>query len=92
MKACATWLKEYAEQFNVSIHAKVVMANLVYTLCTPNSPFSMSQMMQPLGRGYVPFFNRRYKRFFPYGKAAFLASLQSLQYGTGIPVIETNKR
>ena len=62
MKAYVTWLKEYADKFYVAIHAWVLMTNHVHILCTPNRQFSVSQMMQALGRRYVQYFNRRYNR------------------------------
>ena len=62
MKAYVTWLRDYAEQFEVAIHAWVLMTNHVHLLCTPNSPSAISQMMQSVGRRYVQYFNRSYKR------------------------------
>jgi putative transposase len=62
MKAYVTWLKDYAEQFDVAIHAWVLMTNHVHILCTPGRQYSISHMMQALGRKYVQYFNRRYKR------------------------------
>ncbi|WP_217495131.1 transposase [Vibrio sonorensis] len=62
MKAYLTWLKEYSNRFQVSIHAWVLMTNHVHLLCTPSSPESISKMMQSLGRMYVMDFNRTYQR------------------------------
>jgi putative transposase len=55
-------VKNYAEQFNVVIHAWVLMTNHVHIFPTPGRLFFRSQMMQALGRRYVQYFNRRYKR------------------------------
>ncbi|WP_363700131.1 transposase [Shewanella sp. CG12_big_fil_rev_8_21_14_0_65_47_15] len=52
MKAYVTWLRDYAEQFEVLIHG-VLMTNHVHLLCTPNKPTAISQMMQSVGRRYV---------------------------------------
>nr|WP_244959962.1 transposase [Marinomonas primoryensis] len=42
MKAYAYWLREYAEKFEVSIHAWVFMTNHVHLLCTPSNTFDIS--------------------------------------------------
>jgi putative transposase len=39
-----------------------VMTNHVHLLCTPSNTYGVSQMMQSLGRMYVTYFNRSYKR------------------------------
>jgi putative transposase len=50
IKAYAYWLREYAEKFEVSIHAWVFMTNHVHLLCTPSNTSCVSKMMQSLGR------------------------------------------
>ncbi len=60
--AYAAWLKEYSKQYQVEIHAWVLMTNHVHLLCTPRSVNAISQMMQSLGRRYVRYFNFTYKR------------------------------
>jgi putative transposase len=40
----------------------VLMTNHVHILCTSSSSHGVSQMMQSLGRMYVMYFNRSYKR------------------------------
>lgn len=62
MKAYVTWLKQYAKKYNVAIHAWVLMTNHIHLLCTPSSPTGISQMMQSLGRMYVMYFNKTYRR------------------------------
>lgn len=62
MKAYVTWLKEYAKQYKVDIHAWVLMSNHVHLLCTPNQTNGVSRMMQSLGRRYVQYFNRSFNR------------------------------
>lgn len=58
----ACWLKEYALEFGVDIHAWVFMSNHVHLLVTPQSDESISMMMQALGRRYVRYFNRAHSR------------------------------
>jgi putative transposase len=62
MKAYVTWLKQYSQKYNVSIHAWVLMTNHVHILCSPANHVGVSQMMQSLGRMYVMYFNKAYKR------------------------------
>jgi len=51
-----------AIQYKVAIHAWVLMTNHVHLLCTPSTHSAVSQMMQSVGRMYVMYFNRAYKR------------------------------
>ena len=62
MQAYVGWLKTYSKKYKVSVHAWVLMTNHVHILCTPSSNDGISQMMQSLGRMYVMYFNRSYKR------------------------------
>jgi putative transposase len=62
MQAYIGWLKEYSKKYQVSVHAWVLMTNHVHLLCTPSTVNGISQMMQSLGRMYVTYFNRSYKR------------------------------
>ena len=62
MKAYVTWLKQYSKKYKVAIHAWVLMTNHVHLLCSPANHSGISQMMQSLGRMYVMYFNRAYKR------------------------------
>jgi len=62
MKAYVTWLKQYSKKYKVDIHAWVLMSNHVHILCSPSSHSAISQMMQSLGRMYVMYFNKAYKR------------------------------
>jgi len=56
------WLKEYSSRYGVDIHAWVMMPNHVHLLCTPQSDNGISKMMQAVGRRYVQYFNREYRR------------------------------
>lgn len=75
MKAYVVWLREYAEQFKVNIHAWVLMTNHVHLLCTPDVEFGTTHMMQALGRKYVQYFNRRYSRSGTLWEGRFRSSL-----------------
>ncbi|MEE8056847.1 MAG: transposase [Pseudomonadales bacterium] len=46
----AHYLKTYAEQFGVAVHARVFMTNHVHLLLTPESNEGVSSMMQSIGR------------------------------------------
>ena len=48
--AYAHWLKEFADKYEVEIHAWVFMTNHVHLLMTPQKDHGISQMMQALGR------------------------------------------
>lgn len=60
--AYSGWLKEYPSRYRVAIHAWVMMTNHVHLLCTPHAEASISKMMQAVGRRYVQYFNRKYRR------------------------------
>lgn len=62
LAAYASWLKEYAGKFSVSVHAWVFMTNHVHLLVTPNEADGVSLLMQSVGRRYVQYFNRTYGR------------------------------
>lgn len=55
-------LKASAELFGVSIHAFVLMTNHVHLLVTPETSESCGKMMQSLGRKYVGYVNKVYRR------------------------------
>lgn len=56
-----SWLKQYSIQYQVAIHAWVLMTNHVHLLCTPlQDNQGVSRMMQSLGRKYVRYFNDHY--------------------------------
>jgi REP-associated tyrosine transposase len=77
----ASWLEEYAHKFNVAVHAWVFMTNHVHLLATPYVNGAVSKMMQALGRRYVRYFNREYRRTGTLWEGRFKASLvQSENY------------
>jgi putative transposase len=56
------WLKEYSAKYRVDIHAWVMMTNHIHLLCTPHDDVGISRIMQSVGRRYVQYFNREYRR------------------------------
>jgi len=60
--AYAHWLTASSREYGVAIHAWVFMTNHVHILATPPEHGSISRMMQKLGRHYVRYFNKTYRR------------------------------
>jgi putative transposase len=58
----ANLLNDYSAEFGVALHAWVFMTNHVHILATPFDESGVSKMMQALGRRYVRYFNRSYRR------------------------------
>jgi len=56
------WLREAAKQYQVAVHAYVLMSNHLHLLATPNDEVGLAKMMQWVGRHYVPYFNHKYQR------------------------------
>jgi putative transposase len=56
------WLREASRLFKVAIHAYVLMPDHIHLLLTPSDQNGLARMMQWIGRHYVPYFNRKYKR------------------------------
>jgi putative transposase len=55
-------LGEGAHRYGCAVHAYVLMTNHVHLLLTPHGKTSASGLMQSLGRRYVQYVNRTYKR------------------------------
>ncbi len=55
-------LDDNARQFDVAIHAYVLMSNHFHLLVTPQSGDGLPQMMQAVGRRYVRYFNDSQQR------------------------------
>ncbi|MBL6945721.1 MAG: transposase [Rhodospirillales bacterium] len=55
-------LREYAEKYDVSVHAFVLLTNHVHVLLTPATVEGASRVMQSLGRYYVRYINQTYGR------------------------------
>ncbi|MEI6760769.1 MAG: transposase [Betaproteobacteria bacterium] len=55
-------LDDNARQFEVAIHAYVLMSNHFHLLLTPHTADGLPQMMQAVGRRYVRYFNDAQQR------------------------------
>ena len=58
----ASLLHEYSQKYSVALHAWVFMTNHVHLLVSPYTADGVSFMMQSVGRRYVRYFNREYRR------------------------------
>jgi putative transposase len=56
------WLEEAARDCRCAIHAYALMTNHVHLLLTPTANGSPARLMQSLGRRYVQYINRFYRR------------------------------
>ncbi len=74
-------LTEHAKQWNVAVHAYVLMDNHFHLLATPSTDDGLAKMMQAVGRRYVRYFNDRQKRTGTLWEGRFKSSLiQSERY------------
>ena len=55
-------LKDFSEQYEVSVHAYVLMTNHVHLLVSTEHEGAISKMMQSIGRYYVLYINKNYQR------------------------------
>ena len=56
------WLAEGAKKHGCEIHAYVLMSNHVHILLTPHGRDATSRLVQFVGRNYVTYMNRTYRR------------------------------
>jgi putative transposase len=56
------WLEKSAHDWGCAIHAYVLMTNHVHLLLTPAKPDAPARLMQSVGRRYVQYINRFYRR------------------------------
>jgi len=68
-------LSEHAKQWNVAVHAYVLMDNHFHLLATPSTDVGLAKMMQAVGRRYVRYFNDRQKRTGTLWEGRFKSSL-----------------
>jgi putative transposase len=61
-RAFLGWLRTAAKNYKVAVHAYVLMPNHLHLLVTPADEDGLGQMMQWIGRYYVPYFNQKYSR------------------------------
>ena len=55
-------LRSACKRYRVSVHAYVLMTNHVHILMQPDDEFGISRVMQSVGRRYVQYINRTYRR------------------------------
>jgi putative transposase len=55
-------LADAARELEVAVHAYVLMTNHVHLLATPRHRHGISELMQTVGRRYVPWLNKRRNR------------------------------
>ena len=63
------------DRYGCSLHTYVLMTNHVHLLMTPSERDSISRIMQYVGRHYVPYFNRKYRRTGTLWEGRFRASI-----------------
>lgn len=56
------WLRTAAKTYKVAVHAYVLLPNQLHLLVSPSDETGLGQMMQWIGRYYVPYFNQKYGR------------------------------
>ena len=61
-KSYLEWLKDAAREYELAIHAFVLMPSHVHILTTPKTPLSASRVMQSVGRRYAQIFNQTHHR------------------------------
>lgn len=80
-EAFLKWLRDASKLFKVAIHAYVLMPNHLHLLLSPTDQTGLARMMQWVGRYYVPYFNRKYKREGTLWKGRYKATvIESEQY------------
>jgi putative transposase len=68
-------MHDAAVQNQTAIHAYVLMTNHVHILVTPGTKYSISHLMQDIGRKYVRYVNRTYRRTGTLWEGRYKASL-----------------
>ena len=56
------WLEKAAADWHCAVHAYVLMTNHVHLLVTPETETGIAKLMQAVGRRYVQYINRSYRR------------------------------
>ena len=69
------WLAKGAQRYGCEIHAYVLMTNHVHMLVSPQGPEGAARLMQSLGRRYVQYVNRAYRRSGTLWEGRYKASL-----------------
>ena len=69
------WLFEAAVDWRCQVHAYVLMTNHVHLMVTPQTTDGLAKLMQSVGRRYVQYVNRFYKRSGTLWEGRFKSSL-----------------
>ena len=69
------WLQKSAADWRCTIHAYVLMTNHVHLLVTSARPDGIAKLMQTIGRRYVQYINRSYRRTGSLWEGRFKSSL-----------------
>ena len=69
------WLFKSAVDWQCEVHAYVLMTNHVHLLVTPSTSDGLAKLMQSVGRRYVQYVNRFYKRSGTLWEGRFKSSL-----------------
>jgi putative transposase len=82
------WLFKSAVDWQCEVHAYVLMTNHVHLLVTPTTDKGLGKLMQSVGRRYVQYVNRFYKRSGTLWEGRFKSSLvQTEDYFLSVSVI-----
>jgi putative transposase len=73
------WLRDASKAYKVAIHAYVLMPDHLHLLATPSDEEGLAQMMQRVGRYYVPYYNKKYGRSGSLWQGRFKTSLVEAQ-------------
>lgn len=68
-------LKESTEEFEVAVHAYVMMSNHIHLLLTPAEPLGVSKSLHSAARRYAGYYNNRYGRTGTLWEGRFHAAL-----------------
>ena len=73
------WLQKSAGDWGCAIHAYVLMTNHVHLLVTADRPDGIAKLMQSIGRRYVQYINRSYRRTGSLWEGRFKSSLVQVE-------------
>jgi putative transposase len=73
------WLRDSAKLCKVALHAYVLMPDHLHLLASPSTVEGLAQMMQRVGRYYVPWYNAKYQRSGSLFQGRFKTSLIDAQ-------------
>ena len=72
-------LSDACDKYNVSVHAYVLMTNHVHLLLTPAASDGIPAVMQSVGRRYVQYINKTYRRTGTLWEGRYKASLVDVE-------------